>query len=311
MQTAAELLAGIREQNPQMISAAISSVEGRGGGEDTRSELLDALSPGRWPGELATHIVGLTGPPGAGKSSLSRELIRVWRERDMRVGVLAVDPSSRKSGGALLGDRIRMAASPDPGVFIRSQATELRLGGLAPATRASAQILGAAYDIVLIETVGSGQSEAAVRDLCDSLILVIQPGAGDSLQYLKAGIMELPDLFIVHKADLPGAEATRSELAASLGILHQAPTIYTTQALPYALGIEAVVDALGERYTTLDIAYERSHARVQAAYEEFTLLHGTVGRSLFERLGFHAELAERACRDGVHSLIVWMETITH
>lgn len=309
MKTMSELLAGIRAKEPQAIAAAISLVEGRSNQAAVRGELLDALSPRLWPGELATHIVGLTGPPGVGKSSLSRELIRVWREQDVRVGVLAIDPSSRISGGALLGDRIRMSQDPDPGVFIRSQATQLRLGGLAPGTRASAQILGACYDVVLIETVGSGQSEAAIRDVCDTLMLVIQPGAGDNLQYLKAGIMELPDLLVLHKSDLPGAQTTRAELQASLGVLEQSPMVYATAALPTPVGIEALIGALGERFETLDLAGERTEARIQAAYEELAWKYGTAGRSTFEAQGQQANLAERATRDGVHRLVAWMETV--
>jgi LAO/AO transport system kinase len=164
--------------------------------------------------------VGLTGPPGAGKSTLLDALVRRARARDETVGILAVDPSSPKSGGALLGDRVRVRASArDPGVFLRSLAARDRLGGLAESARAGLFVLAAAFDLVLIETVGVGQSEAEVADLVDTLVWVAQPGAGDLLQYMKAGALELPDVVAVNKSDLGAlAERTASELAAGLAL---------------------------------------------------------------------------------------------
>ncbi len=164
--------------------------------------------------------IGLTGAPGAGKSTLLDALVRRLRGREQTVGVVAVDPSSRRTGGALLGDRMRVrSGAADPGVFFRSMAARDRLGGLAEAARASVTVLAAAFDVVLVETVGVGQSEGEVADLADTLVYLAQPGAGDLLQFMKAGILELPDVLAVNKADLgPVAERTAHELTAGLGL---------------------------------------------------------------------------------------------
>ena len=156
-----------------------------------------------------------------GKSTLLSALLREWRARGRTVAVLAVDPSSKRSGGALLGDRARIEHDPaDRDVFIRSMAAGERLGGLAPATRAAAQALANAFDVVVIETVGVGQSETDVAEAADTVAVIVQPGSGDALQFLKAGIMEVPDVLVVTKADL-GAPARRAEqdLRAALGAL--------------------------------------------------------------------------------------------
>ena len=168
--------------------------------------------------------VGLSGPPGVGKSTLLDALVRRARAREQTIGILAVDPSSPKSGGALLGDRVRVRASArDPGVFLRSLAARDRLGGLAESARAGVFVLAAAFDVVFVETVGVGQSEAEVADLVDTLVWVAQPGAGDLLQYMKAGVLELPDVVAVNKSDLGAiAERTASELAAGLSLAERA-----------------------------------------------------------------------------------------
>jgi LAO/AO transport system kinase len=164
--------------------------------------------------------LGLTGPPGAGKSTLLDALVRRARARGETIGILAVDPSSPRSGGALLGDRVRVRASAgDPGVFLRSLAARDRLGGLAESARAGVFVLAAAFDLVVVETVGVGQSESEVAALVDTLVFVAQPGAGDLLQYMKAGALELPDVVVVNKADLGAvAERTAGELAAGLSL---------------------------------------------------------------------------------------------
>lgn len=164
--------------------------------------------------------MGVTGAPGAGKSTLLDALVRALRGRGETVAIVAVDPSSRRSGGALLGDRIRVrSGAADPGVFIRSMAARDRLGGLAEATRAGVEILSAAFDRVFVETVGVGQSEAEIAALADTLVYVASPGGGDLLQFMKAGVLELPDLFVVNKADLgAAAEQTAAELASGLAL---------------------------------------------------------------------------------------------
>ena len=210
--------------------------------------LLAALGRERVP---LGQRVGLTGPPGVGKSSLVAVLARALRQRGRTVGVVAVDPSSMRSGGALLGDRARMAFDPgDPGLFVRSLATQGALGGLAHATHAAVEVLAAAYETVLIETVGVGQTEIAVTQLADTVVLVVQPGSGDVLQFLKAGVMEIPDLLVVNKAD-HGATATRaaSDLKAALGTLRQVgagesdqPVLLTSARDQQ--GIEPLADAI-------------------------------------------------------------------
>jgi LAO/AO transport system kinase len=172
--------------------------------------LLREVSPAVLGGEAPGHVIGVTGPPGAGKSTLLSALLGSWRGaapavdgRERTVAMLAVDPSSRRSGGALLGDRARIEFDPsDRGVFIRSTSAGERLGGLAWATRAAAHALAAAFDVVVIETVGVGQAETEVADVADTVAVVVQPGSGDVLQFLKSGIMEIPDVLVVTKADL-------------------------------------------------------------------------------------------------------------
>jgi LAO/AO transport system kinase len=194
--------------------------------------------------------IGVTGPPGAGKSSLLDALVRHLRPQGERLAIVAVDPSSQKSGGALLGDRIRVrAAAADPGVFLRSMAARDRLGGLSEATRAAVVILGAAFDRVLIETVGVGQSEVEAAELVDTLVYVANPGTGDWLQFMKAGVLEAPDVFVVNKADLGApARATAAELAGGIGLGESEAAGWTRPVIPVSAregtGIAELVDAL-------------------------------------------------------------------
>jgi LAO/AO transport system kinase len=175
--------------------------------------------------ELHAHsgkarIIGITGAPGAGKSSLVARLVRELRRRDQKVGVIAVDPSSPFSGGAILGDRIRMMdLAGDPNIFIRSMASRGNLGGLAMATRDVVRALDAAgYDPILIETVGTGQAEVEVMRTAQSVLVVVAPGMGDDIQAIKAGILEIADIFVVSKADKPGADQAAAELAMLLSL---------------------------------------------------------------------------------------------
>jgi len=164
--------------------------------------------------------IGLTGPPGAGKSSITALLVKRFRDAGLRVGVIAVDPTSPFTGGALLGDRVRMEnVALDPGVFIRSMATRGSLGGLASATREVADVLDAfGFDRLLIETVGVGQSELEVARTADTTLLILVPESGDSIQTLKAGVMEVADIFVVNKADRPGADRLRNDVELMLGL---------------------------------------------------------------------------------------------
>lgn len=164
------------------------------------------------------HVVGMTGPPGVGKSTLMNSLIKGWRESGRSVGCIAVDPSSRRSGGALLGDRTRLSTDPeDKGVFVRSMAARDRLGGLAGLTVSAMVLMRALFDVVLIETVGVGQSETDVVGVADTVLFCVQPGSGDSLQFMKAGIAEIPHIVVVTKADME--QAARRARADVLGAL--------------------------------------------------------------------------------------------
>ncbi len=180
-------------------------------------------------------IVGVTGPPGAGKSSLVDALTAEMRRRGKAVAIIAVDPSSRVSGGAILGDRVRMQRHhADPGVFIRSMATRGATGGLARASAALARLFrSAGFDFVVIETVGVGQDEVDVAALADVTVVVLVPGMGDDIQAIKAGLMEIADIFVINKADRPGAGQTQREIEGMLGLAHGEifPTIFQTVAI--------------------------------------------------------------------------------
>ncbi len=197
-------------------------------------------------------VVGLTGPPGVGKSSLLSLLVRGWRRRGRTVAVLAVDPSSRRTGGALLGDRTRLELDPeDEGVFRRSLAARDRLGGLADLCGPMTVLLRALFDRVVVETVGVGQSESEIRDLADLVILAVQPAAGDGLQFMKAGVVEIADLLLVTKTDLGApAERTLRELRASTALAGEdAPPVLAVSAAK-GEGIEDLLVLLERRLAT-------------------------------------------------------------
>jgi len=244
------------------------------------AELLRDLSPAALGGEPAAHVVGVTGPPGVGKSSLLSRLIAEWRSQDRSVAVLAVDPSSRGSGGALLGDRARIEHDPaDERVFIRSTASGGRLGGVAPATRAAAAALAAAFDVVVIETVGVGQSETDVADIADTVAVIVQPGSGDVLQFLKAGIMEVPDVLVVTKSDLGGAAARAlADVRSALASLRDGdiPALAVSCLAP-PTGIAALVTALDAHRAGIDLADRRIRGRRRQALREFAAEHGERG----------------------------------
>jgi LAO/AO transport system kinase len=277
----AELGARLRAGDLSAAPAVLNLVENRT--PASREEivaLLREVSPAALGGEARAHLVGVTGPPGAGKSTLLGELARAWREAGRTVAVLAVDPTSRRSGGALLGDRARIAFDPgDPGIFIRSTAAGDRLGGLAPATRAAAQALAAAFDVVVIETVGVGQSETEVADVADTVAVIVQPGSGDVLQFLKAGIMEVPDVLVVTKADLGEiALRARRDLVAALRAVGSSDTeVVAVSSVPPVQGIADLVAALDAHRERLDVARRRLAARRANALADYIAEHGERG----------------------------------
>ena len=213
-----ELLERVAARNPRAVGRAISRIE-TGGAE--RDELVRRI----YPSTGRAKTVGVTGPPGAGKSTLVDRLAAALRTRNQTVGVLCVDPTSPFSGGALLGDRIRMQGlATDPGVFIRSMATRGALGGLARATRDAVDLLDAAgYDWIVVETVGVGQDEVDVALTVDTVLVVAVPGLGDDIQAIKAGLMEIADVFVLNKADREGAERAFRDLHGLLSLAEEPP----------------------------------------------------------------------------------------
>ncbi len=279
--TGAALGARLRARDLSAAPAALNLVENRAPARRPEIEaLLAEVSPARLGGEAGAHVVGVTGPPGAGKSTLLGALIGGWRARGRTVAVLAVDPTSRRSGGALLGDRARIDADPaDRGLFIRSMAAGERLGGLAPATRAAAQALAPAFDVVVLETVGVGQSETEVAEAADTVAVVVQPGSGDVLQFLKAGIMEIPDVLVVTKADL-GTVAQRAlrDLRSALRSLgDREAAVLAVSSLPPATGIDELIDALDAHRAGLDLAAARVRGRRLGALADYVAEHGERG----------------------------------
>jgi LAO/AO transport system kinase len=278
----AQLGARLRAGDLSAAPAVLNLVESRSpAAREQAAALLAAVSPRALGGnEAPAQIVGVTGPPGVGKSSLLSRLVASWRARDRSVAVLAVDPTSRRSGGALLGDRARIDVDPaDKRVFIRSTAAGDRLGGLAPATRAAASALAVAFDVVVIETVGVGQSETEVADVADTVAVVVQPGSGDVLQFLKAGIMEVPDVLVVTKADL-GRIATRalSDLRAAVRALGARDTqVVAVSSVAPPQGIDELVDAIDAHHAGLDLLARRLRSRRAHALADFVAEHGERG----------------------------------
>ena len=276
-----ELGRRLRERDRSAAPAALNLIEDRSpAARERAASLLAEVSPAALGGEAPAHLIGVTGPPGAGKSSLLSALVDGWRSDGRTVAVLAVDPSSKRSGGSLLADRVRIEHDPkDDGVLIRSTAAGGRLGGLAAPTREAAQALAAAFDVVVVETVGVGQSETDVDEVCDTVAVVVQPASGDTLQFLKAGIMEVPDVLVVTKADLGEvAERARRDLAQALAALgsREIPVI-AVSSLPPPAGIGELMRALDEHRGRVDLAATRLRARRLMALGDFIAEHGERG----------------------------------
>jgi LAO/AO transport system kinase len=258
-----ELVTRVSAGEARAVARLISWVED---GAPDLPEALEALPPG-----TSAYVIGLTGSPGVGKSTVTSALVGAYRARGQRVGVLAIDPSSPFTGGALLGDRIRMQEhATDPGVFIRSMASRGHLGGMAAATPQAVRVLEAAgCDVVLIETVGVGQSEVDVAATADATVVLLAPGMGDGVQAAKAGILEIADIVCVNKADREGAEATARDVRQMLRLGTPAdgwtPLVVTSVAAQGA--IDDLLGALDERRAWLDEgdrAVQRRRARAAA-----------------------------------------------
>lgn len=248
--TIADLIDGARNGSPRAAGRLLSLVEG-----ERRDEVLASIGPATAPD---VRVIGITGPPGAGKSTTVAALVGAYRRQGCRVAVLAVDPSSPFSGGALLGDRIRMAAHiNDSDVLIRSVATRGHLGGLAAAVPAAIRLLGAiGYGVVLLETVGVGQSEIEIAAVADPTVVILNPGAGDAVQAAKAGVLEVADIVVVNKADRDGAEQTVRDLRAET----MAPIVSLIAAR--GEGIAELMSAIEDHHRT--DSRERRVARARA-----------------------------------------------
>lgn len=240
-----------------------------------------------------SRVIGLTGPPGAGKSTVTGALIKAFRAQDLTVAVLAVDPSSPFSGGALLGDRVRMADhATDPGTYIRSMASRGQLGGLAAATPQAVRALDCAgFDVILLETVGVGQAEVEIASAADSTLVLCVPGMGDSIQAAKAGVLEIADVLVVNKADRPETQATVRDLRnmVALSNAEWKPPIVTTTGTT-GEGIDELVRQLGRHWDWLGASGERDRRRLARAREEVTALAFGAVRN---RLAMTDDLAAR------------------
>jgi LAO/AO transport system kinase len=284
------------------VPAALNLLDDeRPGRREAALALLAALEHDAATAMDASVRVGITGAPGAGKSTLLDALVRGLRARGATVGVVAVDPSSRVSGGALLGDRARVrSGAGDAGVLFRSMAARERLGGLADATWPAVAVLAAVFDHVFVETVGVGQSEAEIAELVDTLLYVGQPGAGDVLQFMKAGILEHPDVFAVNKSDVGAlAERTASELASGVAMAAGSGSAWQPPVLLVSArdgrGVDGLLDALAAHRRHLvasgELAERRRRARAAWVLDAIERRYGSYG---VERIGGRDAVRARA-----------------
>jgi LAO/AO transport system kinase len=289
------LVARAREGDARSVARLISLVEN---GDPALPEVAAAMAShaGR------AQVVGLTGAPGVGKSTTTNELVRALREAGNRVGVLAVDPSSPFTGGAILGDRIRMQDhTADSGVYIRSMSSRGQLGGLSAATPQAVRVLeGAGCDVILVETVGVGQAEVEIASLADTTLVLLAPGMGDAIQAVKAGVLEIADVFVINKADRPGADATYRDIQGMLALGERGPGEWRPQVVRAVAvkneGIDDVVAAIGKHREWLEstgnLRRRREH---RAAVEISALALGTLRARMGDLRG-GATLPELAAR---------------
>ncbi|CAN5389242.1 methylmalonyl Co-A mutase-associated GTPase MeaB [soil metagenome] len=288
-----DLVAAARAGEARAVARLISLVE-------DESPLLREVTAALAPHTGRAHVVGLTGSPGVGKSTSTNALIRAFRDDGRRVGVLAVDPSSPFSCGALLGDRVRMGDHTlDEGVFIRSMAARGHLGGLSWSTPQAMRVLDAAgFDIVLVETVGVGQSEVEVAGLADTTVVLLAPGMGDGIQAAKAGILEIGDVYVVNKADRDGAPQVARELRAMLNFGERREGDWRQPILKTVAqtgeGVAEVVAALDEHRAWLEASGQVKHRRARRARAEIEAIAVASLRRRWAGVGDHAQLDELA-----------------
>ena len=290
------LVSAARDGDRRALARLLTCVEN---GHEKAPEIASAMA--RHTGHA--QIVGLTGPPGVGKSTTTNALVSAYRAQGLTVAVLAVDPSSPFSGGALLGDRIRMVGhTGDAGVYVRSMATRGHLGGLAAAAPAALRVLDAAgFDVILVETVGVGQSEVHIAGLADTTIVLLAPGMGDSIQAAKAGVLEIGDVFVVNKADRDGAAATVRDLRhmISLGMSGEAgewrPPVESTVA-ERAEGVDDVVAAVAAHREWMESTGKLAKRRLHRASEEIEELALALLRARMEMPGDAGGLDELAAQ---------------
>jgi GTPase len=275
------LVSRARDGDPRAVARLVTLVEND---DPALPEVAAALVA--YAGNAS--VIGLTGSPGVGKSTTTNELVRAFRARGQRVGVLAVDPSSPFTGGAILGDRVRMQDhATDTGVYIRSMSSRGHLGGLAAATPQAVRVLeGAGCDIVLVETVGVGQAEVEVASLADTTLVLLAPGMGDAIQAAKAGILEIADIFVVNKADRDGADATYRDIQGMIGLGERVPGGWRPQVVravaARAEGIDAIIAAIDKHREWLESHGELSRRRQARAAAEVEAI--ALGQ-LRERIG--------------------------
>jgi LAO/AO transport system kinase len=277
-----EIARGVLAGDRRSIARAITTIENN---SPKAQELIASI----FPHTGNAHIIGLTGPPGSGKSTLIDKIIREYRRKGKTVGVIAVDPTSPFTGGAFLGDRIRMQElSTDQGVFIRSMATRNYLGGIAKATKNAAKVLDAAgKDVVIVETVGAGQSEVEIIKVAQTIVVLFAPGLGDEIQAIKAGIMEIADIFVVNKADRTNADKAVMDIQAMLQLNNKEkkwkPPVLRTTALT-GEGVPQLIEKIEAHRLFLEKEFERRRNREKAEAELVEAIKEKVASSIIEEL---------------------------